>query len=290
MTVIFCVLLVSVLDSNDAHNVRGGLSRSESLLLSALSEKGKNIFKIDNVKAELNCSYEYAKVLVNNLAKKKWVILLNRGVYLIVPLSAGVKSLYTEHEFIIASHLVSPYYIAYWSALNFYGFTEQIPFTVFVATPKRLKSREVLDIKFKFVSLSPKKFFGFESVMVSGSKINISDREKTLADALDHPEYCGGIVEVAKSLWNSRDQVLIEKVGVYAKRMGNMTIVKRLGYLVECLGLTVDYEVLIKLEKMISQGMSTFDPTLPKKGRYNSRWNLLLNISEETLKDLRSNF
>ena len=290
MTVIFCVLLVSVLDANDAHNVRGGLSRSESLLLSALSEKGKNIFKIDNVKAELNCSYEYAKVLVNNLAKKKWVILLNRGVYLIVPLSAGVKSLYTEHEFIIASHLVSPYYIAYWSALNFYGFTEQTPFTVFVATPKRIKSREVLDIKFKFVSLSPKKFFGFESVRISASSINISDREKTLADALDHPEYCGGMVEVAKSLWNSKDAVSIEKVGVYAKRMGNMTIVKRLGFLVECLGLTVDYEVLIKLEKMISHGMSTFDPTLPKKGRYNSRWNLLLNISEETLKKWRSIF
>ena len=290
MFVIFCVLLVSILDANDTQNVRGGLSRSESLLLSTLSEKRKNIFKIDDVKAELNCSYEYAKVLVNNLAKKKWVILLNRGVYLIVPLSAGVKSLYTEHEFIIASHLVSPYYIAYWSALNFYGFTEQTPFTVFVATPKRIKSREVLDIKFKFVSLSPKKFFGFESVRISASSINISDREKTLADALDHPEYCGGMVEVAKSLWNSKDAVSIEKVGVYAKRMGNMTIVKRLGFLVECFGLTVDYEVLIKLEKMISHGMSTFDPTLPKKGRYNSRWNLLLNISEETLKKWRSIF
>ena len=288
--IIFCVFLVSVMDANDTLGIRGGLSRNESRLLAALSEKGKSIFKIGDIRAELNCSYEYAKVLVNNLAKKKWVIVLNRGVYLIVPLSAGVKSLHTEHEFVIASHLVSPYYIAYWSALNFYGFTEQTPFTVFVATPKRIRSREVLDIKFKFVTLSRKKFFGFEPVLFSTSSINVSGREKTLADALDHPEYCGGMVEVAKSLWNAKDDLSIEKVGVYAKRMGNITIVKRLGYLVESLGIGVDYEVLDKLRGMISRGMSKFDPALPKKGRYISRWNLLLNISEETIEEWRSNF
>ena len=95
------------MDASDTENVRAGLTRNESLVLSALSEKGKTIFKIKDVVSELGCSYKYAKVLVNNLAKKKWVIVLKRGVYLIVPLGAGVKSRYTEHEFVIASHLVS---------------------------------------------------------------------------------------------------------------------------------------------------------------------------------------
>jgi predicted transcriptional regulator of viral defense system len=62
-------------DASDTENVRAGLTRKESLLLSALSEKGKTIFKIEDAVAELNCSYEYAKVLVNNLTKKKWVII-----------------------------------------------------------------------------------------------------------------------------------------------------------------------------------------------------------------------
>ena len=278
------------MDAKVTENVRGGLSRSESLLLAALSEKGKNIFKIEDIMVELKCSYEYAKVLANNLTKKKWVIVLKRGIYLIVPLSAGVKSRYTEHEFVIASHLASPYYISYWSALNFYGFTEQTPFTVFVATPKRIKSREVMNINYKFITLSRRKFFGFEPTVVSTYKINISDREKTLADALDHPEYCGGMVEVAKSLWNSRKEVSIEKFIVYAERMGNATIIKRLGYLVESLDVDFDLDVLSKLRGMISLGMSAFDPTLPKKGRYNSRWNLLLNVSEETLEEWRRNF
>jgi len=274
-------------DASYTENVRAGLTRNESRLLSSLSERGKTIFKIDDIATELKCSYKYAKVLANNLTKKKWVIILRRGVYLIVPLSAGVRSHYTEHEFVVASHLVSPYYIAYWSALNFYGFTEQTPFTVFVATTRRIKNREVLNAKYNFITLSKRKFFGFEPTAVGTYKINISDREKTLADALDHPEYCGAIPEVAKSLWNAREKVSIEKIVIYAERMGNTAIVKRLGYLVESLSINVDLEILSKMREMISFGMSALDPTRPKKGKYNTRWNLLLNVSKEALEELR---
>jgi predicted transcriptional regulator of viral defense system len=277
-------------DASYTENVRAGLTRNESLLLSSLSEKGKTIFRIEDVVNELMCSYKYAKVLANNLTKKKWVINLRRGVYLIVPLSAGVSAHYTEHEFVIASHLVSPYYIAYWSALNFHGFTEQTPFTVFVATTKRTKNREVLNTKYNFVTLSKRKFFGFEPTAVSTYKINISDREKTLADALDHPEYCGGIPEAAKSLWNAKEKVSMEKIVSYAERMRNTAIVKRLGYLLESLNINVDSEILSKMRGMISPGMSALDPTCPRKGTYNTRWNLLLNISKETLEELRRNF
>jgi predicted transcriptional regulator of viral defense system len=279
-----------VADASYTENVRAGLTKNESLLLSSLSEKGKTIFKIEDIATELKCSYKYAKVLANNLTKKKWVIVLRRGVYLIVPLSAGVRSHYTEHEFVIASYLVSPYYIAYWSALNFYGFTEQTPFTVFVATTRRAKNREVLNIKYNFITLNKRKFFGFEPTAVSTYKVNVSDREKTLVDALDHPEYCGGILEVAKSLLNAKDKVSMEKIVSHAERMGNTAIVKRFGCLLESLNISVDSEILSKMRRMISPGMSALDPTCPKKGTYNTRWNLFLNISKETLEELRRSF
>ena len=181
-------------------NIRQGLSRSESLLLSSLSGKGKKIFALSDIQKELGCSYAYAKDTAKRLVRKKWIIALRRGAYLIVPLSAGAESKYTEHEFVIGSNLVSPYYIAYWSALNFYNFTEQTPFTVFVATTKRAKSRTILDVNYRFITLDKKKFFGFSSLSLGSDKVNVSDREKTIADALDHTEYCGGISAVAKCL------------------------------------------------------------------------------------------
>ena len=277
-------------DANNTENVRAGLSRTESLLLSSLSEKDKTTFGLKDIVSELKCSYEYAKVLANNLTRKRWLIILKRGTYLIVPLSAGVKSQYTEHEFVIASHLVSPHYIAYWSALNFHGFTEQIPFTVFVATTKRAKNREILGIRFRFVTLNERKFFGFAATTIGRNKVNVSDYEKTLADALDHPEYCGGVSEVAKCLWNAREKVSFEKVLRSAERMGNSVIVKRLGYLLEILNIDTDEKLISKMRVVISPGMSVLDPNMPRKGSYTTRWNLLLNVSKETLEAWRRGF
>jgi len=77
------------------------------------------------------------------------------------------------------------------------------------------------------------------------------------------------------------------KVVSYAERMGNTAIVKRLGYLIESLNIDVDAELLSKMLGMISQGMSALDLTRSRKGTYNTRWNLLLNISRETLEESR---
>jgi predicted transcriptional regulator of viral defense system len=139
---------------------RKGLSKKESYLLSYLAENRKNIFALNDVIEVLDCSYENAKVIVGRLAKKKWIERIIKGRYLIVPLSAGVKGEYTEHEFIIAS-LFEPCYIAYWTALNYYGFTEQVPNKTFVATRKRIQDREILGTSFKFVQISEKKILWF---------------------------------------------------------------------------------------------------------------------------------
>jgi len=277
--------------SKTTQNVRQGLSRKESLLLSSLSGEGKKIFTLRDIRKELGCSYAYAKDIAKRLVRKKWTVGLRRGTYLIVPLSAGANPRYTEHEFVIGAHLVSPYYIAYWSALNFYNFTEQTPFTVFIATTKRAKSRKILDVDYKFVTLNEKKFFGFSSTTIGGSsdRINISDREKTIADALDHPEYCGGIAEVAKCLWNAKDSVSIDKVAEYGLKMGNATIIKRLGFLVESLDIE-SKEITEKFMTNISPGMSALDPTMPRKGRYNTRWNLLVNVSKQSLTSWREEY
>lgn len=287
-----------------AQNVRQGLSRTESTLLSSLSGKRRKIFNLKDIMTELGCSYVYAKEIAKSLLAKKWIIGLRRGIYLIVPLSAGVESKYTEHEFVIGSYIVSPYYIAYWSALNFYNMTEQTPFTVFLATTKRPKSnrtRIVLDTQYKLVTLSKKKFFGFSSVAIGSDMVNISDREKTIADALDHPEYCGGMEEVAKCLWNAtRDSISIEKVVNYAQKMDNSTIIKRLGYLLDVLEIRYNSNndednntniVYSKMKDAISSGMSIFDPTRSqRKGAYNTKWNLIINISKDSLTRWREEY
>lgn len=257
---------------------RKGLSKKESYLLSYLAENRKNIFALKDVVEVLDCSYENAKVTVDRLAKKKWIERIIKGKYLIVPLSAGVRGEYTEHEFIIAS-LFEPCYIAYWTALNYYGFTEQVPNKIFVAIRKRIKGREILGTSFKFVHTSEKKFFGFNDVLISNTRVKISDKEKTIVDCLDKPKYCGGIGEIAKAIFFAEEEVDFEKLTDYAIKIGNNAVIKRLGFIVDFLGLDS-----MDMGNKISDSYSILDPTKEKTGRYDSKWKLLINVSKRELK------
>ncbi|MEA2053572.1 MAG: type IV toxin-antitoxin system AbiEi family antitoxin [Candidatus Thermoplasmatota archaeon] len=257
---------------------RKGLSKKESYLLSYLAENRKSIFVLGDVVEVLDCSYENAKVIVERLAKKKWIVRIIKGKYLIVPLIAGIKGEYTEHEFIIAS-LFEPCYIAYWTALNYYGFTEQVPNKIFVAIRKRTNDREILGTKFKFVYISEKKFFGFNDISISNVSVRISDKEKTIVDCLDKPKYCGGIEEITKAIFFAKEEIDFGKLTNYAIKIGNNAVIKRLGFILDFLGVNSK-----NLKNKISDSYSILDPTKVKTGKYDSKWKVLVNVSEEELK------
>ena len=281
--------------TNSTQDIRKGITEKEAYLLSTLAKEGKTIINLKDIIRVTGASRDYAKVRANRLHNKKWLIRITNGRYLIPPLSAGVKSEYTEHEFVIAADLAKKksYYIAYWSALNYYGYTEQTPFTVFVATTCRIPSIKIHGVSYKFVTINKTKLFGTTNHMVVRQKIVISDKEKTIVDALDHPEYCGGIEEVAKCLWNARDDVSFAKIMAYAKKIKNSTVIKRLGYLIDVLGIDVPSDFYEQARGLIGSGRSWLDPhlttiTTNKKKRSNMKWNLFVNVPAESLLEAKS--
>jgi predicted transcriptional regulator of viral defense system len=256
-----------------------------------MAEMGKNIFKLKDI-TEFDIPYRNAKLIASRLIRKGWLTPLSRGTYLIVPLEAGVEGRYSEHEFVIASHLIEPYYIGYWSALQYHGLTEQVPVTVFVVTTRHVidRSRVILDSRYRFVTVAEKKFFGFGRVLVANSAVNVSDKTKTIADCLDHPEYCGGISEAAKALWVARDVVSVDGIVDYGFRMGNSAILKRLGYLAELLGVEMPENVLDRVRGKIRKGYSLLDPLGKKEGRHSTRWGLIVNVPEESILEWRRGY
>lgn len=255
---------------------RQGLGKKETYLISSLARENKNIFTLEEVRAIIG---EGAKKTIHNLVRKKWVLKLKRGLYVLVPLDIGVKGAdsFAVHNFVIASKLLEPYYIGYWSALNYYGFSDQIPTTTFIATTKARKKIEILQTTYVFVQVSEKKFFGTVEIEIEGEKVRISDRNKTIADCLDHPEYCGGIDEIARSIYFSKDEIDFKKIKTIAFKMENLTILKRLGYILEVSGL-LDHHKDTFSDVTLTKGYSQLDPLSPRSGRYNDRWGLLVNM------------
>jgi len=273
--------------TKDAENVRRGLSDREAAVLSTLAKQGRSVIGYGDVSKATGTSYQNARKIVERLSRKKWLVPIGGGRYIISPLSAGVESEYTEHEFVIASSLASDrrHYIGYWSALNHYGYTEQTPLTVFVATTSRIPNVTIHGVRYRFVTIGKAKFFGTRNRFIGSKKVTMSDRNKTVADALDHPEYCGGIEEVAKCLWNAKGDISFNKIMEHSRRMQNSTVIKRLGYLSDVLGIEIPFFLYEKMLDMIGSGYSVLNPHSAGRKKTNPRWRLFVNASEDAIRE-----
>ena len=63
------------------------------------------------------------------------------------------------------------------------------------------------------------------------NKVPCSDLEKTLADCLYKPDYAGGITEIAKAIFKSKDTIDYEKLFAHCKNSMRNLVIKRLGFL-----------------------------------------------------------
>jgi predicted transcriptional regulator of viral defense system len=263
--------------TNDVHNItRSPLGRIEARFLAKIGVHPT--FNIVDARRVLgHKKNDPTRQFLERLQTKGWIRRIRRGRFAVIPLSSGENRSPQLHEFIVAMELVSPAAIAYWSALNHHGMTEQLPRTVFVATdhPVRRQPGEVLGVSYKVISLRPGKFFGVVKDWINEMPFMVTDREKTIVDGLDLPQYVGGVAEIVKVLsigWTQLDESILRK---YTAKIGNSAVAKRLGFLMETLGLGD----VGKLRKVVTlaPGFSPLDPTLPRHGKYNRRWGLLVN-------------
>jgi predicted transcriptional regulator of viral defense system len=206
---------------------------------------------------------------------------VEKGKYLLLGLEPETV---LSNPLFIASHLVAPAYVSYWSALHFYGFTEQVPLTTFVATTKKKRPVTYRGFRFRFVTVKPHKFFGYRREIVGDLPVLIADEAKSIVDSLDLPNYAGGVAEVAKALraalgvredtQNGGGDVrtLIE----YANQMENRSLGSRLGYLLDKLGHPTEGLIL-------SDSPVKLDPTAAGAGRVETQWQVVVNVSENEL-------
>jgi predicted transcriptional regulator of viral defense system len=208
--------------------------------------------------------------LVARLKDEGLVDEVEKGKYLLLGLEPEQV---LSNPLFIASHLVTPAYVSYWSALHYYGFTEQVPLTTFVATTKKKRPVSFRDFRFRFVTIKPHKFFGYRREMLGDLPVVVADEAKAIVDSLDLPHYAGGVTEIAKALQAALETVDVLTLVSYANQMEDRSLGSRLGYLLETLGHPV--EGLISSVSLIK-----LDSSRPRIGRTDSRWQVVANISK----------
>lgn len=254
--------------------------RSSNFLRTISAEVG-NVFTTKEAFRYLRLSDQGIYDRLSDLQKGGWITRIKPGVYFICSFETGKEGGITEHEFVIASYLVSPYAIGFWSALNHHGLTEQIPDRVYILSTRRVSKpvRKISSSLYQIIVMPKSRFFGTQEIWFGSKKATITNLERTILDAFLHPEYCGGMVETVKSFKNALPKIDFSRLTRYALRMGKGILFKRMGILME--RWKPDFNKREKWLKSISKGVSLFDPHGEKEGPIISKWNIRMNFNIE---------
>jgi predicted transcriptional regulator of viral defense system len=255
-------------------------------LLSKLNELEKTWFTLKEAQELLNASKAgTVRELVSDMVKRGLLMKVKAGVYYIIPYETS-PDYYIPNWHLMAEPLAwnVGHYIGYYSALEIHGLITQPFMTEIIVTDTQVKPSviKVKGISFQFIYHNTNHFFGSKKMWVNDFyKVNCSDLEKTFIDCFYKPEYAGGIVEVAKALYASKDKIDYERLLNYIQRFNAQSVIKRMGYILDLFGIATELQTSLLATK--TKSWIALDSEMPKDGTYNSKWSILENIDKETI-------
>lgn len=227
------------------------------------------------------------------MARRGTLAKLGRGRYLALPEGASSARQAASLPVLVAAtmHTRGPYYLGFLSAISEHGLTDETVYEIYIAVHGRTAPRQesVLDRPLRFVRLlTDPPWPGVERQRAEGRSFYFrSTPERTLLDALDHPEHCGsaetwvrawerafrlGKVEVAELL----DQALERR----------QTCMARAGFWLRELGRVRESRILLRAARAPLKGRRLLDHTQPFGGgrwRRDRETGLIVNIPDAAI-------
>lgn len=218
--------------------------------------------------------------------KRGLLMRVKNGLYYIIPYEQDPE-LFMPDWHLLPKYLVkgSDYYIGYYSAMQVHNLITQPSLKEQVVVSKQIHpSRiEIKTTTFQFIYHNEKHFFGAKKIWIdSFNKIICSDLEKTIIDCLYKPDYAGGVVEIARAIFMSKEKMNFDKLLGYTDRFKSQAVIKRLGFLLELLEIKTG--IIEELRKRRTNTYAVLDTELPKTGKRLSRWRIQQNLETETIK------
>jgi len=223
-------------------------------IVDVLGESRLAVFTLNDILKVTGLSRNVAYVYVNRMLKSNLLYRVERGKF----------TVYND-PFLVSTQLIYPSYISFFTALFLHGKTMQTVNEIFVASSKRRRGLESFGMKIKFVKLGPEFMFGFEKVEKGRSFIFLAELEKAILDSLYLPRYCP-LSEVYHALKDANIERLLE----FASKIGVEAVNRRLGYLLDLLGVKTNLAVKTRTPYKLN-------PTIGSLGKFNSKWRLYVN-------------
>lgn len=214
-------------------------------------------------------------------AEEGWLRRVRRGLYIGVPVDAPNPAAWSEDALLVAAEIWSPCYFTGWTSASRWALTEQVFRTTVLKTSERVRtsSTRLLDHDYTISHVAEDSLrWGLKTEWREDARLRFADPARTVVDILDTPSLGGGIRHGAEVLMAYLDEHDPAQLVEYGDRLGNRAVFKRLGYLVETLGLDLP-GLTADCQERISPGISPLDPSGSDGGRRAGRWGLRVNVT-----------
>ena len=229
------------------------------------------VFSVEDTK-NFHFRGEVTNELLENLTKKEFLTRIERGKYC---------RAHFRDENVIGTFLAKESAVAYWSALNLHGLTEQFPNKIFIQTTQLKREVEFSGTTYQFVKIQSNKRKGIFFNGYGNYKYPITDIEKTIIDCFDLPQYSGGFAELIRAFYIAK--LNAKKLIDYSKAVNNTAVIKRLGFLAELFE-KKNLSSFVKFAKSkVNRSYNLFDTFGENAGEPNNDWYLRMNLSKENI-------
>jgi len=278
---------------NRMKNRKPQLGPLEVQFFAYVQMKNKLLVRVGELTNILDMSVKQERELLSRMARTGLIIRLTRGVYLVPPrVPSGGK--YGVDEYLILEKLMEVlegrYQVSGPNAFNFYGFSDQVPNRVYVYNNRIYGERRIGNLQFSFIKTEDNRLGGtFVFKTGTGSRAIMASKARALLDAVYDWSRFNTIPKAYEWIAGGvkKDKALPEGLITMAIKYGNQGTNRRLGYLLDNLG--VNRKALDKLKRKLRSSKSLFSwvPGIPATGSVNRDWGLIVNANPKSFSDNR---
>ena len=254
---------------------RVNFTNKESNVMNLIADNELSIININTIVSLTGKQYIDLKPILKKLVHNEQLYRIEKGLYCV----RNFRNPYS-----IANVLLKDSAIAYWSALNLHNLTEQIPNVVFSQSVLLKNDKKVFNVRYKFVKVKAQKVCGIIEMDYGSEKFRVTDKEKTILDCFDLPQYAGGYEELIRAFYQGK--VNSSKMLTYGKQMNNLSVLKRIAFLSELFEMHNFKSFQTEILKLINNRYTLLDPMGEDTGAFNSKWKIRVNISNQKLLEI----
>lgn len=246
----------------------------------ALQAGGSYTFSSADLPRTATDSEVARRAALGRLVRKGRIVALRRGFYVIVPLeyrTAGapppawwIDPLMTWEE--------RPYYVGLLSAAALHGAAHQAPQEFQVVTDRPLREIEAGRHRVRFVVKTSIAATSTVAVSTPTGTMRVSAPEATALDLVRYAKVAGHLEHVAGVLSELAERMDAAELAAAAEQGPvEIAVVQRLGYLLESTGHPNLAKGLWSLVDRSDAARAPLLPELPRRGRVDPRWRLIVN-------------